>query len=112
MWSKPWKFAEGITIGAGLILVGLMLQFTIGPIDWRLLAYPFNTILLAIYVLVLGVLYAVRKHVYVIEWTMTVYAAVPAPSDHSAHVVTQLVVVDYERWSFFHFLKHPFLKDF
>lgn len=78
MWSKPWKFAEGITIGAGLILVGLMLQFTIGPIDWRLLAYPFNTILLAIYVLVLGILYVVRKHVYVIEWTMTIYAAVPA----------------------------------
>ncbi len=58
--------------------MGLMLQFTIGPIDWRLLEYPFNTILLAIYVLVLGILYAVRKHVYVIEWTMTIYAAVPA----------------------------------
>jgi hypothetical protein len=78
VWSKPWKFAEGITIGAGLILVGLMLQVTIGSIDWRLLAHPLNVILLGIYVLVLGILYAVRKHVYVVEWTMTVYAAVPA----------------------------------
>ena len=80
MWSKPWKFAEGIIIGAGLILVGLLLQFSIGPIDWKLLAYPFNAILLAVYLLVLGILYAVRKHIYVIEWTMTIYAAVSALS--------------------------------
>ncbi len=78
MWSNPWKFAEGIAIGAGLIIVGLMLQFTIGPIDWQLLAYPINVILLIMYLLVLGILYVLRKHLYVVEWTMTVYAAVPA----------------------------------
>ena len=78
MWSKPWKFSEGIIIGVGFILVGLMLQFTIGPIDWKLLAYPFNVILLAVYLLVLGIVYTLRKHLYVVEWTMSVYAAVPA----------------------------------
>lgn len=78
MWSKPWKFAEGIAIGAGLILVGLMLQFTIGPIDWKLLAFPLNAILLVMYLFVLGIAYVLRKRFYVIEWTMTVYAAVPA----------------------------------
>ena len=78
MWSKPWKFAEGIAIGAGLILVGLLLQASIGPIDWHLLAFPLNAILLTVYLLALGILYALRKQLYVVEWTMTMYAAVPA----------------------------------
>lgn len=69
---------EGATIGVGFLTVGAMLQLTIGPIDWLLLAFPLNVILFALLLLVLGGCYAVRKHFYVIRWCMTLQAAIPA----------------------------------
>ena len=78
MWNRPWRFAEGTAIALGLIIVGLLLQFTIGAIDWLLIAFPLNAFLLVIYLLVLGVLYTVRKRFYVVEWSMTMHCAVPA----------------------------------
>ena len=78
MWNKPWSFKESALIGAGLLVVGSLLQFTIGDIDWSLLSAPINVILLVTYLLVLGVLYAMRKHIYFIAWSMTLHAAIPA----------------------------------
>ena len=78
MWNKPWSFKESALIGAGLLVVGSLLQFTIGAIDWSLLSAPINVILLVTYLLVLGVFYAMRKHIYFIAWSMTLHAAIPA----------------------------------
>ena len=78
MWQKPWRFAEGAAIAIGLLIVGLLLQLTLGPIDWQLFAFPINVILFILYMLVLGVLYAVHRRFYVIQWTMTLTAAVPS----------------------------------
>ena len=46
MWVKPWKLAVGFLIGGGLFAVGLVLQLTMGPIDWSLFAAPVNWIML------------------------------------------------------------------
>ena len=78
MWNKPWSFKESALIGAGLLVVGSLLQFSIGAIDWSLLSPPINVILLVTYLLVLGVFYAMRKHIYFIAWSMTLHAAIPA----------------------------------
>ncbi len=78
MWNKPWSFKESSFIGGGLLAIGTLLQLTIGAIDWSLLSAPVNVILLVIYLLVLGVLYAMRKHIYFIAWSMTLHAAIPA----------------------------------
>ena len=78
MWNKPWSFKEGALIGGGLLVVGTLLQLTIGAIDWSLLSAPVNVILLVTYLLVLGLLYAMRKHIYFIAWSMTLHAAIPA----------------------------------
>ena len=78
MWNKPWSFKESALIGGGLLVVGTLLQLTIGAIDWSLLSAPVNVILLVTYLLVLGVLYAMRKHIYFIAWSMTLHAAIPA----------------------------------
>ena len=48
MWTKPWRLREGFVIGAGLLVTGLMLQLSIGPIDWQSFAYPVNVIVLAL----------------------------------------------------------------
>lgn len=69
---------EGAAIGGGFLTVGAMLQLTIGPIDWLLLAFPLNVILFALLLLALGGCYVVRKHFYVIRWCMTLQAAIPA----------------------------------
>ena len=33
MWSKPWNLTEAFTIGIGLVTTGLLLQYTVGPVD-------------------------------------------------------------------------------
>jgi len=77
MWTKPWNMKEGFLIGGGLLLVGLLLQVTLGPIDWSLPAWPVNLVLLIFLLVVIGVMYALRRKVYAFEWMMHSGAAVP-----------------------------------
>lgn len=42
MWNKPWTIREGLAIGGGLIIIGQLLQFLTGGIDWQLFAFPAN----------------------------------------------------------------------
>lgn len=60
MFNALWKMREGFVTGAGLILVGLLLQYTAGPIDWSAFAFPLNAIVLALYLLLLIIIYALR----------------------------------------------------
>ena len=68
MWTKPWNMKEGFLIGGGLLLVGLLLQVALGPIDWSLPAWPVNLILLILLLGGIGVMYALRRKVYAFEW--------------------------------------------
>ena len=63
MFNALWKMREGFVTGAGLILVGLLLQYTAGPIDWSAFAFPVNAIVLAFYLLLLVIIYALRHRV-------------------------------------------------
>ena len=38
MWSKPWSYKEGRVIGAGLLVIGALLQMSVGTINWSLFA--------------------------------------------------------------------------
>lgn len=69
---------EGAAIGGGLIVVGALLQLTLGPIRWSLLASPLNIILFSLFLLMLGICFVVRKHFYMLRWSMTLLAAIPA----------------------------------
>ncbi len=80
MWVKPWTMKEGFLIGGGLLVTGLLLQWVLGPVEWTLLAWPVNLILLVLLVLVIGVMYALRRKVYTFEWMMHGSAAVPCLS--------------------------------
>ena len=77
MWTKPWNMKEGFLIGGGLLLVGALLQLTLGPIDWSLPAWPVNLILLILLLAAVGGMYALRRKVYAFEWMMHSGAAVP-----------------------------------
>ena len=54
---------EGFATGAGLILVGLVLQYSVGPIHWSDFAFPINGIFLILYLLTLVVVYLLRHRV-------------------------------------------------
>lgn len=80
MWVKPWKMKEGFLIGGGILAAGVLLQVALGPVEWGLLAWPVNLIALILLVLVVGLMYALRRKVYVFEWMMHIDAAVPCLS--------------------------------
>ena len=78
VWKKPWKLTEGFFIGLGLIVVGLILQVSVGPVQWSLFAWPVNIIALGVLLAIIGLLFVIRKQVYVCQFLATYAAAVPA----------------------------------
>ena len=78
MWNQPWKLAEGFLIGAGLIVTGLLLQFTVGPIDWNVFSFPANIIVLAVFLFLIGMAFAFRKKVYAFRFLASYLSAIPA----------------------------------
>lgn len=78
MWNKPWKIGEGTAIAAGLTLVGVMLQLSVGPLDWDIFLWPANIVALALLVLLLVVAYVLRQRVYFFRFMTSMAAAVPA----------------------------------
>ena len=68
---------EGFVFGAGLILVGLALQFSVGPIHWSDFAFPINLIFLIVFLLILVLAYWLRRRVRLFSFLLTAEAAVP-----------------------------------
>ena len=78
MWRKPWGFGEGLSICCGIIVIGLAMQLAAGSVVWENLAFPLNVILLVAYIVILGLMFALRRKIYLVRWAMTYHAAVPA----------------------------------
>lgn len=76
MWSKPWSYKEGLVIGAGLLVIGILLQMTVGAINWSLFACPVNMIVLVVYIIALVAMHLLRKRVYLFGWLSHYSAAV------------------------------------
>ena len=69
---------EGFLIGGGLVLAGLMLQLSIGPVDWDVFRWPVNGIVLAVFLALVAIAFLLRKKVYGFQFIGTYKAAVPA----------------------------------
>lgn len=78
MWNKPWKFLEGTIVVAGLLLVGEMLQLTVGSINWSHMASPVNIILAVVLTVAVVIGSLLRSRSYVLRFIASRYAAVPA----------------------------------
>lgn len=76
MWSKPWSYKEGLVIGAGLLVIGILLQMAVGAINWNLFACPVNVIVLVVYIIALVAMHLLRKRVYLFGWLSHYSAAV------------------------------------
>lgn len=44
MWRDPWSFVEAFVIASAILVVGILLHFTLGPIPFHGFAYPLNII--------------------------------------------------------------------
>lgn len=69
---------EGFAIGLGLLVTGLVLQISMGPVEWGLLSWPANIIILAVFVVGAILLYALRSKAYALRFLATMHCAVPA----------------------------------
>jgi hypothetical protein len=63
VWNNPWTFKEGFLIGGGLIFAGLMLELSVGPVEWEAFAWPVNGIVLAALMAMLTAMVCLRKKV-------------------------------------------------
>ena len=70
-WQFPWKYKESIAIVIGILLVGFLLQFTIGSFDFFLLHSPVNLILGALLILVVIALSFIKHNPFV-RWLSSV----------------------------------------
>lgn len=78
MWKQPYSLKEGSAIAAGLIVTGLMLQLSMGPLDWDIFVWPANIVVLTILVFLTIVAYALRSRHYFFRFMTTWQCAVPA----------------------------------
>lgn len=77
MTNKQWKYREGSAIVAFLLILGEVLQLTIGSIKWELMACPVNIIVLVVLTGIILIGHFLRKHSRFIRFISTRYTAVP-----------------------------------
>ena len=78
MWEKPWTMKEGFLIGGGLIIAGLALELSVGPVVWEAFAWPVNGIVLAGFLFMIAAMFLLRKKVYAFQFIGTYQTAIPA----------------------------------
>ena len=71
-------FLAGFLLGGGILAAGILRQVFADPFPWERLAFPRNLILLALFLLLLVLLYAFRRKVRLFAWMVRLDAAVPA----------------------------------
>ena len=77
MWTKPYGMKEGFIIGGGLIFAGLMLQLSVGPVNWDAFHWPVNGFVMAGFLALIAIIYLLRKKVYGFQFIGTYKAAIP-----------------------------------
>lgn len=78
MWKEPYSYKEGFAVSVGLVVTGLMLQLSMGPLNWDIFMWPANIIALAVFIVALAVVWLLRKKCYFLCFITTARAAVPA----------------------------------
>ena len=69
--KRNFTLKEGFLLGGGLIIVGLLLHLTVGPVEWEAFAWPVNGIVLAGFLTLIAAVYLLRKKVSVSTYHST-----------------------------------------
>lgn len=68
MWKHPWGFKEGLLIGAGLIITGILLQLSVGAFSIDFLQFPINAFIGVFFIILVAVLFRLSAKNKVIRW--------------------------------------------
>ena len=77
MWNKPWNMREGFVIGGGLIIAGLMLELSVGPVVWDAFSWPVNIIAMAGFLVMSAAFFLARPKSYLCRFLASYQVAVP-----------------------------------
>lgn len=80
MWKEPYSYKEGFVVSGGLVVTGLMLQLSVGPLNWDIFMWPANIIALVVFIVLLALIWLLRSKSYFFRFITTAKAAVPAIS--------------------------------
>ena len=75
--KRNFTLKEGFLLGGGLIIVGLLLHLTVGPVEWEAFAWPVNGIVLAGFLALIAAVYLLRKKVQAFLFLGSYKAAIP-----------------------------------
>ena len=76
--NRYWTMKEGFLIGGGLLLAGLMLQLSVGPVGWDAFAWPVNGIVSAVFLTIIVGMFLLRNKGQAFRFVGTYHAAIPA----------------------------------
>ena len=95
MWTKPYGMKEGFLIGGGLIFAGLMLELSVGPVDWDAFRWPVNGIVLAGFLALIAIIFLLRKS----QWRWDYSIASHGATFHAPQEVIRLLAasIDYAK---------------
>ena len=68
---------EGFLIGGGLIVAGLALELSVGPVVWDVFAWPANGIVMGGFLALILIIWLLRKKFYGCQFLGTYKAAIP-----------------------------------
>lgn len=78
MRNRPWTYREGFAVVAGLLLAGALLQLTAGPINWTLMAWPVNIIIVVMFTGLIVIGGMLRRRSHLLRFACSRQSAVPA----------------------------------
>lgn len=76
--KKGWTMKEGFLIGGAIVIIGLVLELSIGSVVWESFAWPVNGIVLGSFFVLIALVYRLRAKVHAFQFIGTYQAAVPA----------------------------------
>lgn len=79
---------EGFLIGGSILVLGLLLQITVGPVYWDLFAAPVNWIVLVLLLALIGTMFLLRRKVYAFICLQLCWWGInylPSARGHSVH---------------------------
>ena len=69
---------EGFLIAVVLVVAGLALQLSVGPVVWKVFAWPVNGLAMACLLALIATMFLLRRRVWLFRFVGTLQAAVPA----------------------------------
>ena len=76
-WTKPYGMREGFLIGGGVLIAGLILELSVGPVVWDAFRWPVNGMVMGGFLMLIAIVHLLGKKVYGFQFIGTYKAAIP-----------------------------------